>query len=249
MDTKTDLPSPLINLADLSLWAVIGGNLLSIILATLQSWPMGEVMWVYWAQSIIIGILNVFRMLSLKEFSTEGMIMNNKPVPENEAGKTLTAVFFAVHYGFFHFVYAVFLWNDMPLSDLSTDDLMLMALCIVGFFAAHKYSLGHNAKSDFKQKRPNLSTLMFYPYLRIIPMHFTIILGGTMGGAMVIFMVLKTVADAGMHMVEHHIFKQPEKKRSGWKIKKTTDKHGSTQIFSEILSVYLCASVVKPAYS
>lgn len=53
---------------------------------------------------------------------------------------------------------------------------------------------------------------MFYPYLRIIPMHLTIIFGHAMDqSAMVLFMILKTLADAGMHMIEHHLFRKPRK--------------------------------------
>lgn len=56
-----------------------------------------------------------------------------------------------------------------------------------------------------------LGTLMFYPYLRIIPMHLTIIFGSMMGeGKVVLFMILKTVSDAAMHMVEHALFRKPE---------------------------------------
>jgi hypothetical protein len=48
---------------------------------------------------------------------------------------------------------------------------------------------------------------MFFPYGRIIPMHFTIIFGGWFGaestGALLIFLVLKTLADVIMHMAEH----------------------------------------------
>lgn len=66
---------------------------------------------------------------------------------------------------------------------------------------------------DFRDKKPNLGTLVFYPYLRIIPMHLTILWGTQMGGgAMLFFMLIKTVADAGMHIVEHNLFRQPARK-------------------------------------
>ena len=46
---------------------------------------------------------------------------------------------------------------------------------------------------------------MFTPYLRIIPMHLTIILGATLGGGagLIVFGILKTIADAIMHVIEH----------------------------------------------
>lgn len=194
---------------DPSFWAVILGNFISIVMAYVQQWPLHEIMWVYWSQSVIIGIINIFRILSLKEFTTKGMKMNDAPVPETQAGKRNVATFFAFHYGFFHFIYAVFLWQETPLNKLPMDDLALLILAVLTFVSIHGYSFRHNFAADFKQKKPNLGTLMFYPYLRILPMHLVIITGGMMGpAAILIFMVLKTLADGAMHLVEHRLFRK-----------------------------------------
>ena len=183
---------------DLSLLGILFGNVVSIVMAIACDWPLTQIMWIYWSQSVVIGIMYVIRMLSLKEFSTEGMTMNDQPVPETPAGKRNVAAFFALHCGIFHAVYAGFLWGEMP--------------CVSAFVGSHSFSLMHNMKSDFKQKKPNLGTLMFYPYLRIIPMHMTIVFGGMLSAiGLPIFMVLKTLADVGMHMVEHHLFQKPDK--------------------------------------
>ena len=59
-------------------------------------------------------------------------------------------------------------------------------------------------RKTFKQQvvsdalgKPNLGKLMFLPYLRIIPMHLTIIFGimGDSTFSIVFFVALKTVAD------------------------------------------------------
>jgi hypothetical protein len=54
---------------------------------------------------------------------------------------------------------------------------------------------------------PNIGTLMFVPYIRIIPMHLTIILGVMLedGLGLLLFGSLKTVADVAMHKVEHRM--------------------------------------------
>lgn len=208
--SKTPDLSAAFNLRDPSLWAIILGNLFSIILAVIQDWPLGEIMWVYWGQSVIIGVMNVLRMLSLKEFSTEGLRMNEQPVPETPAAKVEVATFFAFHYGFFHFVYAIFLWQEMPLDTLDINHAIFMLLCITGFVGSHSFSLFHNMNRDFRQQKPNLGTLMFYPYLRIIPMHLAIIFGSQIEAlGLLLFMGLKTLADAGTHMIEHHLFQKP----------------------------------------
>src|SRR5262245_18553123 len=60
------------HLLDISLWTLVLGNLFSIYVALVQRWPLGEILWIYWAQSVIIGISNYIRMMSLKDFTTEG---------------------------------------------------------------------------------------------------------------------------------------------------------------------------------
>ena len=88
-------------------------------------------------------------------------------------------------------------------------------LCALAFAGSHGFSFRHNRRTDFRQKKPNLGTLMFYPYLRIIPMHLTIVMGGAVfEGALLLFMVLKTLADCAMHMLEHHLFRKPDKERA-----------------------------------
>ena len=197
-------------LLDPSLWAVILGNILSIIIAIVQEWPIGQILWVYWAQSVIIGIINVYRILSLKEFSTDNFRSNGQQVPETQKAKKSVASFFAMHYGFFHFIYFIFLLGLAPLSDINFEELSLLLLIIFGFVGSHGFSYRYNLNKDFKHQKPNLGTIMFYPYMRIIPMHLTIIFGSMMAstGTLALFMILKTIADGGMHMVEHHMFRR-----------------------------------------
>ena len=201
------------SLFDTSLWVIVASNIVSIVMALTQGWSLGEIIWIYWAQSVIIGAINVYRILALKEFSTEGMKQNGNDVPETQKAKRGVAFFFAFHYGFFHFVYFVMLLGLFPLTEFSTNDLMLLLLIIFGFFSAHGFSYNYNIGRDFKDKKPNFGTIMFYPYMRILPMHLTIIFGSLMfsTASLIFFMLLKTAADAGMHMVEHHMFQKKEK--------------------------------------
>lgn len=198
-------------LSDPSLWGIVFGNLLSVYLAFSQGWELSQIMWIYWGQSVAIGVINVVRMLRLKEFSTEGMKSNGQPVPETMAAKRGIAMFFAFHYGFFHFIYAIFLWEQQPLLALEATEALLMMLGVSAFIGGHSFSFRHNMAADFREKKPKLGTLMFYPYMRIIPMHMTILFGGMIQGVgVVIFMVLKMLADAGMHMVEHSLFQRKD---------------------------------------
>lgn len=183
---------------------LIISNLITIVLAVYEKWDLSEIMWIYWGQSVIIGYFNRRRILDLKKFSTSGFQINDQPtLPTKETQKS-TANFFALHYGLFHFVYLVFLFKDS--KSLSTDSFIFIILCVVIFFFNHRFSYFHNKKWDMKRV-PNIGTMMFFPYLRIIPMHLTIIFGGSFikgaSGTLILFLGLKTIADLIMHMIEH----------------------------------------------
>ena len=189
--------------SDLSLWALIASNLVTIVWALIGGWPLAIIIWVYWSQSVTIGILWFFKILTLKEFSTKDFKINNRSVKPTRGTKIQTAIFFLLHYGFFHFVYAFFL------CVLYKAVMIWPILFMAGVFIIYQsFSFFYNKKWEDKQK-PNIGKMMFFPYARIIPMHLTIIFGGWMsfggfGGKMtlLLFMVLKTFADVIMHIVE-----------------------------------------------
>ncbi len=200
---------------DPSLLGVVLSNVVSIALAIFFKWDLNEILWIYWGQSVVIGVTNFIRMIRLKEFTTAGLKSGGRSVPETQQAKRQTAFFFLAHYGIFHLVYAVFLWIKKPLDLPSDQGVTFLLIAVGGFALTHGYSLVRNEGEDFRHKKPNLGTLLFYPYIRIIPMHLTIMAGvasGVAGGTnvvvMVAFMTLKTFADAGMHMVEHAIFRR-----------------------------------------
>lgn len=200
-------------LLDSSFWAVLLGNVISIYLAITQKWPLGEIMWVYWFQSIIIGATNVWRMAALKKFSTKDLKMNDQPIPETPEGKWSLIAFFIAHYGIFHFIYAGFLWGSISPAEIPPVHVTTLMLSVISFILAHTYSLRRNIEDDLKEPTPNIGTLMMFPYFRIFPMHFTILFGGILAGgtfeiyAVLFFMGLKTLADVGMHVAEHKILR------------------------------------------
>jgi hypothetical protein len=189
-----------------SLYGVLVGNGLTLIAATVQHWPALPIMLIYWGQSVAIGIGNVIRMLMLKEFSTDGFTSGGRPVPTTRAGQVSTARFFAFHYGFFHLGYALFLFRG-ELGRLSNETSWLVAGNVAMFAVPHIWHVITVGNRGYRVK-PNLGSLMFYPYLRIIPMHIAIILGSAFKpGLLPLFIVLKTGADLGMHEVERRMLR------------------------------------------
>ena len=194
---------------DTSVLAIIAGNLVTIILAISLKWQLGAILCVYWFQSVVIGLFNFRRILLLKNFSTEGFTMNDRAVPEDDSGRRSTAFFFLVHYGFFHFGYAVFIAATAEESLRGWGGVAILAGGI-SFLISHGFSFRKNVAEDLRG-RPNIGTMMFMPYLRIIPMHLTIIIGGSVSGSpamLLFFLVLKTLADVLMHVVEHRLMRK-----------------------------------------
>jgi len=189
-------------MVDGSVWSLVAANAIALAIAGYEGWSAASLMLVYWAQSVVIGVANVFRILALDRFSTENFTINDRPVDPTPATKRQVAAFFALHYGFFHAVYAVFLAAAPGSVSLLMPGLWA---CTAAFAVNHLWSYRYNRDLD-RQGTPNIGTLMFTPYLRIVPMHLTIIFGGLFvhtGAGLLLFGALKTAADVTMHVVEH----------------------------------------------
>ena len=196
-------------LRDRAILGILAANAVTLIVALWQQWPATLLLWPYWIQSLVIGWYARRRILALQHFSTEGFRINDRAVEPTEATKRWTATFFALHYGFFHVGYLVFLLALSFSGQLgrppAPTDWMLFALLGVGFWHSHRGSHRLHLAADIRSER-NIGVLMFLPYARILPMHITIILGTLLGGggaAVLLFTALKTGADVLMHVVEH----------------------------------------------
>jgi hypothetical protein len=73
------------------------------------------------------------------------------------------------------------------------------------FFANHLFSYFAN-RNRARTRIANIGSMMFFPYIRIIPMHVFIVFGAFAAGpssGLVFFLILKTIADEAMHAIEH----------------------------------------------
>ena len=193
---------------DLSTIILIITNLIIIFLAIYQGWSLITIMWIYWYQSVIIGFFTFLKILCLKKFSTKNFRINKQPVKPTKSTKLFTAFFFLAHYGIFHLGYLFFLTTGVvAFLDLNTLNLVFLIPGILIFFFNHLFSFLYNYKKDSEKVR-NIGTVMFLPYLRIIPMHITIVFSifliQSING-LVFFLILKTFADVLMHIIEHNI--------------------------------------------
>jgi len=173
---------------------LILANVVIIIIALALHWNIRDVMWVYWAQSVIIGSITIFRILLMKHIFAAG--------------------FFLVHYGMFHLGYFFFLYyfNDFNEQSTATVPVAGIVACSLIFLVNHIFSSWHNWKRDMIRK-PEPGRMMLIPYIRVIPMHITIVFGSnyaTSTKTLALFLVLKTIMDVIMHLVEHRPSRQAE---------------------------------------
>jgi len=202
--------------------SLIAANLITIILAILGNWDLATVMFIYWAQSIIIGFFTVMSLLLVNISPTAP----GKEQPEQQPGgprtiyiqnpwvvRCILVGFFTLPYVIFHWVYYSFIVDSGFFGTVHFSDPAIWVSCGV-FFANHLYSyIAYN-------HRVSLETMDFYeyfllPYRRIIPMHLTIIFGGILLlilqfigiqstiPVLVLFLVLKTLTDVAAHIDKH----------------------------------------------
>jgi hypothetical protein len=151
-----------------------------------------SIVWLYWFQSVLIGLFNFADMITVRNSSNDIFDQSGK-----KTSKGCISLFFLVHYNGFHFGYAIFILVMIK----GKIDTMFLLLGIVAF-ALNQIVQFIQHKRKEKQYSVNLSTMMFLPYLRIVPMHL-MILGPAFfhWQASDIFLVLKTIADCLMFMI------------------------------------------------
>ena len=197
---------------DNSLRALIASNVVTLVIALVEDWSLAPLLLIYWSQSVIIGGFHVRRLLNLREYTTAGLKLNGRRVEVGPRAQRQIAGFFALHYGFFHFVYLVFVLSGIAFDDGETTIAWWgLAGAMLVFAVNHYFSYLQNRELD-RRGKPNIGTMLFLPYARIVPMHLLIVMGATLGGgsrtALTVFIVLKTLADAVMHVVEHRALRK-----------------------------------------
>lgn len=215
---------------DRALLAILGSNALTLALALAQGWGLLHLLWPFFIQSLVIGVLARRRILALGEFQAEGVLVNGRPLPSGERGKRMIANFFAMHFGIFHLVYLIFLIAftllagesgmvpvhsdgevvEVAMGRIDAFDWLVFALIGIAFWRSHALSQREHLAADLAG-RPSIGKLMFLPYLRVLPMHFMIVFGMLLGGGpwgLALFVALKTAADIGMHRLEHALLRR-----------------------------------------
>jgi hypothetical protein len=202
-ETNTNVRRKKTFYSDLSFWALFASNLIVIAWALKEGWPLAIIMWIYWCQSVFIGIFWFFKILTLKEFSTKGVEINGRPAKPTKATKSKTAIYFIIFYGFFHVLYV-----DVLIDEFKSVPIFPILVPAGMFLLYQAFSFFYNKKWKAKVK-PNIGTLAMFPFARILPFHITMAIALSEWGknqTLALFLSLKLLADLIMHIVERKGF-------------------------------------------
>lgn len=189
--------------------ALVLANLVPLAGVLLFDWQVFDVLMLYWAENVIIGVINVLRM---------GVCRGGE--------KWFLMLFFVVHYGMFCFghlaaVTAIFseaigtgtAWQyyfGMPIEDAWKSPLWM---AIAAIAASHLFSFFGNFIAGGEYRRTSASKLMQRPYGRIVVLHVAIIFGAALiqwlGSPVMMLVVLiaaKIALDLRLHASERQKF-------------------------------------------
>ena len=193
--------------------ALIAANAVPLIGVFVFRWEVFPLLLLFWSENVVIGLLNAVKIL----FAS--------PAEKGQWGLKLFFIpFFCFHYGLFTFVHGIFIvtlfGGGMKAGGFPTMDTLInlvreshLGWAFLGLFISHAISLGHNYFTRGEFRRAHVVLLMFQPYGRIIVLHVTILLGGTLMmvlkspvAGLALLVVLKTMLDLNAHLRERERF-------------------------------------------
>jgi len=188
----------------LSVLVLIAVNLLPLGAVLFYGMTVFAVMVLFWAENVIIGILNVVKMLTL--FKLRG-----------DVGALVLALFFSFHYGIFTIVHGVFVFTLFGTDEFTTSSLStietgfgVFAIPLIALTASHTLSFLFNYIWQKEYTVVTANELMMQPYGRVIALHVTIVFGGfvimALGEpvyALVLLILIKIGVDVAAHRHEH----------------------------------------------
>ena len=200
--------SELIQLRTSSIVLILA-NLVPLGGVLLLDWQVFDILILYWAENVIIGILNVLRMAATKD-----------------GDRWFLMLFFAVHYGLFCFghltaIFGIFdpsgsaeaAWGQffsLTLAEAVRSPLMIPIAAIA---VSHLFSYFGNFIAGGEYKRTSANALLTRPYGRIVVMHIAVMLGaaliqwlGSPVGMLLALIAAKTALDLKLHASERKIF-------------------------------------------
>lgn len=182
---------------DLPVWSLLASNLVVIVWAIVERWSFHMIIWVYWGQSLCIGLFLLIRALALRE------IVDDLGGPARKRKKTSKMLGFLFIYALFHGAYVAFLKVFFKDANLGPKVHWVIILAAGIFFVQQIVTFVYDCIRG--GGRTDIDNLIGLAGLRIVPMHLTImgagflseVAGFTMQSPviLVLFLGLKAFAD------------------------------------------------------
>lgn len=186
---------------------LLAANAIPLLGVALLDWDSFSIMLLFWIENVIVGVLNVLRMLVSQPKSLA-----------NWASKLFLVPFFCVHYGMFtaiHGIFVIGLFGEEYGLHMDIPDLLRVPeifphaelwWAVAALAASHLVSFFANFVFGGEYRTTSASMLMMRPYGRVVILHVTIIFGGAavmaLGSpvwALLLLIALKTVGDLTAH--------------------------------------------------
>jgi uncharacterized membrane protein len=196
---------------DLSAWTLLLTNVVTIAAAILEHWSFSTIIWVYWCQTLIIGVFSFLRAVALADHTAAGVKRARRRFTLE--GRLRTGVFFFSHFAAVQLALTVVLWLAVgPETHVNGTVLLSSALM---FFANHLFSYLYNRKKE-QAAHKDLGTAVRRLYVRMLPLFVVFLFAGVVIASLylsseaqlgpvgyLVLLVMKTGADVTAHSLEH----------------------------------------------
>lgn len=208
---------------------LIAANLIPLFGVVAWGWSVFEVVVLYWFENVILGVINILKMLTSAPTVKSDKFSANEQTgiaAIHHGSKLFFVPFFTVHYGLFTVVHGIFVFSllgnrdghmsapggpfaAMPsmVRDVLEGPTMWAALALV---VSHGISFLYHFFFKGEFRRVNVPQLMFAPYGRVIVLHIAILGGafaiqalGSPVFLLIILVIGKIAIDLGLHIRSH----------------------------------------------
>lgn len=212
------------------LWLLIS-NLFVLTLAIIFDWKLYDILIIFWVETFIIGISNVFKMIKVKyRPKTAQKIMESIPETESKEQlvslgyifiKMMTINFFVIIFIGFTLMQGIVInqvfsyiesSNPQPsIFEFSIENKWMFFISIIMIGLSHRASYRSNYIKNKEYESTSLKKLFFSPFRRLF-LVWLVIIGGTFVIStygkestliILVFFLLKILSDLFQHYREH----------------------------------------------
>ncbi len=160
--------------------ALLLANLAPLYGVIALGWPVYPLIMVFWVENVVIGVINVMRMVMADPASVVSWIAKLTMVP-----------FFCVHYGIFTAAHGAFIYQTFgggptgAITEIFTPELWVTRITELGLWipvavlaSSHLFSFAWNYIRRGEYRIALLEKLMLQPYARVVALHAVVWIGG-----------------------------------------------------------------------